>query len=124
MSNKKNKNKKQNQTQTQNQKQQDPKPQTQTQTTETKRTLKSDPIWKDSEGNLIKLKRADFPYDHAGIIAYCNYRIEYWQIKKQEMLKKADPNAKLNTKRAKLLAAIEAIDEKIKVQGASVEGSE
>ena len=72
----------------------------------TKKTLKPVPVWKSEDGTLLKLKRSDFPYNRNGIIAYCDYRTEYWRIKKQEMLKKVDPSAKLRLKREKLLKAL------------------
>ncbi len=77
---------------------------------EPKKTLKPVPKWKDDNGNLLKLKRADFPYNRAGIIAYCDYRIEYWKIKKEEMLKKADPRKKLDGKRDKLTKALKEVE--------------
>jgi len=60
------------------------------------------PAIHDKKGKLLKLKRSEFPYSRTGIIAYCDYRIETWQLRKQEMLKKADPMAKKKTKLAKL----------------------
>lgn len=82
-------------------------------TTKTKKDIKPVPKTHDDKGQLLKLKRADFPYNRPGIIAYCDYRIEYWQIKKQDMLKKADPAKKLQTQREKLAAKLKALDEKI-----------
>ncbi|KKM23314.1 hypothetical protein LCGC14_1616390 [marine sediment metagenome] len=81
---------------------------------ETKKTLKPVPVWKDGDGNLLKLKRADFPYNRNGIIAYCDYRIEYWKIKKQDMLKKVDPLDKVRRKREKLIKALEEVDAQLK----------
>ena len=77
---------------------------------EPKKTLKAIPEWKDDDGKLLKLKRADFPYTRDGIIAYCDYRIEYWKIRKQDMLKKADPLDKVMRKREKLIKALKEID--------------
>ncbi len=88
---------------------------------EPKKSLKAVPVWKDSNGDLLKLKRADFPYNRNGIIAYCDYRIEYWKIKKQEMLKKADPVNKFERKRIKLVAALAKVNAQIKEQGGPVE---
>ncbi len=81
--------------------------------TKTTRELKAVPKTHNDKGQLLKLKRADFPYNRAGIIAYCDYRIEYWGIKKTEMLKKADPKVKLNRKKEKLIAALKEIEDKI-----------
>ncbi|KKM27517.1 hypothetical protein LCGC14_1573900 [marine sediment metagenome] len=78
--------------------------------TESKKTLKPVPKWKDDDGTLLKLKRSDFPYNRAGIIAYCDFRIEYWNIKKADMLKKADPLDKVRRKREKLLKALKEVE--------------
>ena len=75
-----------------------------------KRKLKPVPNTHDENGKLLKLKRASFPYNRNGIIAYCDYRIEYWQIKKTEMLKKADPADKVRRKRDKLIAKLKEVD--------------
>jgi len=77
---------------------------------EPKKTLKPVPKWKADDGTLLKLKRADFPYNRAGIIAYCDYRIEYWKIKKEEMLKKTDPLDKVRRKRDKLIKALKEVE--------------
>ena len=77
---------------------------------ESKRTLKPVPRWKNEDGTLKKLKRSDFPYNRAGIVAYCDFRIEYWNIKKADMLKKADPLDKVRRKREKLLKALKEVD--------------
>ncbi len=78
-----------------------------------KKKVKEIPQTKNAKGKLLKLKRSDFPYTRNGIIAYCDYRIEYWQLKKVEMLKKEDPAKKLTSKRQKLLDAIKDIDTQI-----------
>ena len=90
-----------------------PKKQKNSKDTTAVKKIKAIPQTHDSHGNLFKLSRADFPYNRNGIIAYCDYRIEYWQVKKQEMLKKADPLSKIRRKREKLMASLDEINAKI-----------
>lgn len=70
----------------------------------------------DADGDLIKLKRADFPYTRKGIIAYCDYRVEYWKAKKSIMLAKTDPMTKIQRKRATLMEALKKVDAQIEAE--------
>ncbi len=93
------------------------KTETKTETTpkdeETKKGLKAVPVWKDKNGNLLKLKRASFPYNKAGNLAYCDYRIEYWKQKKIDFAAKGDPLTKLDKKRKKLMEQLMEVNQKI-----------
>jgi len=71
------------------------------------------PEIKDSEGLLRKLKSSDFPKTKEGKMAYCDYNIEKWTVKKTAVEKGADPKTKKLKRREKLLSALKELDESI-----------
>ena len=60
------------------------------------------PTFFDSEDQLRKLKAKDFPKSKAGKLAYCDYMIEKWKIKKLTVEVKLDPLTKKRAKKKKL----------------------
>ena len=68
------------------------------------------PAFKDSEGQLKKLRRTDFPKTKDGKIAFCDYQIARWEIKKVASAKTLDPMAKAKRRREKLLKRLAALD--------------
>jgi len=87
--------------------------QTENNKTENLQKTKNVPKWKNDDGTLIKLGRKDFPYSIAGNLAYCDFRIAYWQQKKQEILKKHDPQTKIQKKKERLEAQLAEINAKL-----------
>lgn len=71
------------------------------------------PKFKDSEGQLKKLKGSDFPKSKAGKMAFCDYNILKWEIKKVAIEKGMDPAAKAKKRREKLLKQLATLDETI-----------
>lgn len=65
----------------------------------------------DEEGKLRKLKGKDFPATREGRMAYCDYQVERWKLKRVAAEKRGDPLARKKAKvekYKKLLAELEA----------------
>lgn len=69
-------------------------------------------IW-DEKGELKKLKRPDFPKTKAGKVAFCNYMIEKWKIKKAKAEKGRDPATRLKNKKQKLVEKLAEVQRQI-----------
>lgn len=71
------------------------------------------PEFKDEDGVLNKLKRADFPKSVAGQQAFCDYQIAKWEVKKSRIAERNDPKAKAKRKLEKYKKLIEALESEI-----------
>lgn len=79
------------------------------------------PEFKDEEGHLKTLKRSHFPNTRAGRLAYCDYNIERWKVKRENVEKGTDPLAKKKKRRDRLMEQLKALDEEL--QGSEEEKS-
>lgn len=68
------------------------------------------PEFFDAEGQLKTLKRKDFPNSKDGQIAYCDYQVERWKVKKVAVEKRLDPLAKKKKRREKLMEQLEKLN--------------
>ena len=75
--------------------------------------VKEIPEFFDGEGQLKTLRTANFPKSKAGRMAYCDYQVEKWKIKKIAVEKKMDPLAKKKKKREKLQEQLKKLDEEL-----------
>ena len=71
------------------------------------------PDFLDAEGQLKKLKGSDFPKSKAGKMAFCDYNITKWTMKKKNIETGMDPAAKAKKRREKLLKQLATLDETI-----------
>ena len=71
------------------------------------------PSFQDDEGHLKTLKRIHFPNTREGRIAYCDFNIERWKVKKENVIKGTDPLAKKKKRRERLLEQLKALDEEL-----------
>ena len=71
------------------------------------------PEIRDKEGHLKTLKRSHFPNTKEGRVAYCDYHIERWKVKRENALKAGDPLAKKKKRRDKLMEQLKALDEEL-----------
>jgi len=87
---------------------------------ETQKTVEQQiPTIRDSKGVLKKLKSKDFPGTKEGRLAYCDYRIERWKVRKLVIEKQGDPLAKKKARLAKREAEVA----KLKAELTELEGS-
>ena len=75
------------------------------------------PEFKDSDGELKKLKGNDFPTTREGRLAWCDYNIERWNLKKLAEDVKTDPKAKMKKRREKLMKMLADLDESLDEEG-------
>lgn len=69
------------------------------------------PTFFDPSGVLLKLRNRDFPKTKAGRMAFCDYNIERWKVRKVRVETQADPKQRKLKKIEKLkdmLAKLEA----------------
>jgi len=71
------------------------------------------PVILDAEGQLKKLKGSDFPKSKAGKMAFCDYNITKWTMKRKNIETGMDPAAKAKKRREKLLKQLATLDETI-----------
>jgi len=65
------------------------------------------------DGQTKKLDRHDFPKTKEGKSAFCDYMVAKWNWRKVVLNTKADPNAKLEKKKAELQKKIDEINAKL-----------
>jgi len=71
------------------------------------------PVFVDADGYLRKLRGADFPKSKAGKMAFCDYNVKKWEMKKVKVESGMDPLAKKKKRREKLLAKLEELDKEL-----------
>ncbi len=75
--------------------------------------VKEIPIFYDKDEQLRTLKTAHFPKSRAGRMAYCDFQIEKWKVKRIIIETRTDPLAKKRKKREKLLAVLKKLEEEL-----------
>ena len=64
----------------------------------------------------MTLKQGNFPRSKIGRLAYCDYQIEKWKIKKLTVEARMDPLAKKRKKREKLMDQLKKLEEELQAE--------
>jgi len=71
------------------------------------------PDFVDKDGELKKLKSKMFPKTKEGKMAYCDYQIKRWEVKKVAVEKGTDPLEKKKRRIEKLKKTLAILDEEV-----------
>lgn len=94
-------------------------PTTQTQPKKTaKKEVVEIPEFYDEDKQLKTLKQRDFPTTKDGRMSWCDYQIERWKIRKEEISKRMDPLAKKRKKRERLQEQLKKLEEELAAEEA------
>jgi uncharacterized protein YigA (DUF484 family) len=89
------------------------KTQSQKPKTTTKKEVTEIPEFYDEDKQLKTLKQRDFPTTKDGRMAWCDYQVERWKVRKEEISKRMDPLAKKKRKRERLQEQLKKLEEEL-----------
>jgi len=72
------------------------------------------PAFYDKDKQLKTLKQGNFPHSRAGKMAYCDYQIEKWKVKRVIIETRTDPLSKKRKKREKLVEQLKKLEEELR----------